>query len=275
MNSRILQGVAHYRRRYDDKNLVPLESEHPAGEIQPPQQTLEATGKRGPSVSLGSWRPRVNAELETAAVLARQRLRQLLDDLRSQGLSQQQIAQRANVPAAYLSQLKHGDRDITELVARRLGDEFDLDFEWLLVRSAVPQRPKAGPAGVWLPLFDQPIEGDPQTHPAWDGASVQVAGPAAARDSLAPRAYVLRFAGPDAEGRLHAGDLVLMAQLPAEAAEIHVVRYRGRLRLARRAPDGRWRRVGDGRPVPTGGVPVGHVVAVIWSDLSRPAVSPQ
>lgn len=210
-----------------------------------------------------------------AAVLALQRLRQLLDELRSQGLSQQQIAQRANIPAAYLSQIKHGDRDITELVARRLGDEFDLDFEWLLGRSAVPQRPKAGLAGIWVPLFHEPIEGEPQTHPAWDGASVQVAGPAAARVSLAPRAYVLRFTGPDAEARLHTGDLVLIAQLAAEAAEIQVVRHRGRLRLARRSPDGRWRHVGDGRSMPTGCVPVGHIVAVIWSDLSGPSVSPQ
>jgi len=202
-----------------------------------------------------------------AAELAHQRLEHLLEELKAQGLSQQQIARRANIPAAYLSQLKNRDRDMTELVARRLGDEFDLDFEWLLGRSSAPQRPTMKSAGPWVPLFDEPIEGEPQSHPRWDGASVQVAGPAAGRLAHAPRAYILRISSPDAERRLHPGDLVLLAQSPAMAAEIHVVRDRGHLLLARHAPHHHWQRVDNGKRLPARSVAVGHCVGIVWSDL--------
>ncbi len=214
----------------------------------------------------------------SSAGLASQRLSDLLELLSRQGLTQIQVASRANLPPQYVSDIKKGRRPMTELVARRLGEEFDVDFHWLLGTSGTMERPKPQssaemsaemPAGSrsWLPLFPNPIEGEPRAHPAWDGTGVEIAGAAAAKLVLSKHPYVLRFGRADIEGRLRSGDLVLVSQASNDDAEIHVVRYRKKCFLARANEEGGWSRVADGNELP-GDCPVtGHCVGVVWSPL--------
>jgi hypothetical protein len=194
-----------------------------------------------------------------------------LRSLDQQGYSQAEIAAKVRIPAQYLSDLKHGRRPMTERIARRFGEAFHMNYQWLLAVSDEfeVRSDFAGNAGggVWLPLFQHPIEGEPRTHPQWDGVGVQLAGVAASRVTLATNPYVLRFGRDDVEGRLQKGDLVLMSQDINPKAEIHVIRHRRRLFLARAGADGARIRVAGGKalesPVPI----VGHCLGVIWSRL--------
>jgi len=211
------------------------------------------------------------------AGLATQRLNDLLELLAGQELTQIQIASRAGLPPQYISDIKKGRRPMTELVARRLGDEFDVDYQWLLGTSGSMERPKPRSAATsaatsfcsssWLPLFPNPIEGEPRAHPGWDGAGIEVAGAAAAKLVVSILPYVLRFGRADIEGRLRKGDLILISQVSNDDAEIHVVRYRKKCFLARANEEGGWSRVADGNKLP-GDCPVtGHCVGVVWSPL--------
>ena len=64
--------------------------------------------------------------------LPARRLVELLQRLGEKGISQAQVARRANVPAQYVSDVRNERRTLTELFARRLAEEFHFDFEWLL-----------------------------------------------------------------------------------------------------------------------------------------------
>jgi transcriptional regulator with XRE-family HTH domain len=70
---------------------------------------------------------------------ANSRLRELLAELSQQFDTQQEIATRAGLTPQLLADLKQGRRPLTELVARRLADEYGVDFAWLLGRSDVKQ----------------------------------------------------------------------------------------------------------------------------------------
>ncbi len=72
--------------------------------------------------------------------LAARRLRELLQSLSDQGISQAQVARRAIVPAQHLSGVKNSRRPLTELFARRLGEEFGVDYYWLLGLQDSPAR---------------------------------------------------------------------------------------------------------------------------------------
>jgi plasmid maintenance system antidote protein VapI len=204
--------------------------------------------------------------------LRQSRLAEFLELQAQQGLTQQEVAARARVNPQYLSDLKHGRRPMTELVARRLGEEFQIHRDWFLGTSSrmdpgVPRPGAAGPGGaaVLVPLFPHPIEGEPRAHPEWDGTSIEVAGAAAARLTLARWPYVVRFDRDDVERRLRAGDLVLVTQEPEDQAEIAVVKYRKRLFLARRSPP-HWVRIANGDKLPKC-VVCGHCLGIVWSAL--------
>lgn len=207
------------------------------------------------------------------AELATQRLNELLTDLLAQGLTQTQIAARAAIPPQYLSDIKRGERPLTELVARRLGEEFDCDYAWLLGASDTMEKPtprsRMGAAGnvVSLPMFPFPIAGDPRQHAAWKGTWIEVAGAAARRIDSATHPYVLEFERDDVLGRLRPGDLVLMSQSPNPDAEIHVVCYRKKYFLARAGEAGGWRRVADGNELPDDCPSVGHCLGIVWAAL--------
>ena len=199
------------------------------------------------------------------------RLIRLLESLGKCGLTQQQIAAKAGLPAQYLSDIKHGRRPMTELVARRLAQAFQVNFEWLLGSSDIQEvsllRPRVG--GAWLPLFSHPVTGDPQGDPGWTGAGVELSGAAAAKVSEAHLPYILQFGHDDVQGRLRAGDLILISQSSDASAAISVVRHQKKLFLARPQPNGTWKRVANGNSLPASCAVVGHCVGIVWSSLMQ------
>ena len=211
--------------------------------------------------------------MDEVAEVRGQRLAALLQKLTEQGYTQQAVASQTGVPAQYLSDLKAGRRSLSELYARRLAEEFDVDHRWLLgettdhEHAVVPGRGRAAERSVWLPVFSDPIEGEPRSQPNWDGSSVEISGAAAAKVLLATQPYVLRFGASDHEGRLRKNDLVLISQAVVESANIHVLRaHRGRF-LARRAENGIWIRLATKDALPATAVPVGHCVGIVWGLL--------
>lgn len=210
-------------------------------------------------------------EVDTLEV-RHERLVQLLDLLVQRGFSQQQVAERAKVPVQYLSDIKNGRRPLGELVARRIGEEFDVNFQWLLGNSNARENPRPLTSKVtggtaWLPLHQHPVEGDPWSHPAWGGTDVQIAGRAVAKLALANKPYVLQFGHDDQEGRLQRGDLVLISQTVSETAAISVVKVRKKLFLARRLKQGTWKRLATEDELPAHSQVVGHCLGVVWSSL--------
>ncbi|MHC4399371.1 MAG: hypothetical protein ACYTG0_06810 [Planctomycetota bacterium] len=98
----------------------------------------------------------------------------------------------------------------------------------------------------------------------WDGSLFEVGGAAAA---AAGRAHQLRLDADDHDGRLRAGDLILISQETSDKAEIGVIRLQGRLVLARKLASGGWRNLATGRRL-TGQVElVGCCIAIVWGPL--------
>lgn len=204
--------------------------------------------------------------------LSAERLSDLLKLLSAQGHTQTQIAQRAALPPQYISDIKQGRRPMTELVARRIGDEFDVNFQWLLGQSDTMEKTAivANEGNrPWLPLFREPIEGEPRSHKKWSGAGLEISGVPAGRIALYTQPYILQYGRDDVQGRLQRGDLILITQEVRETAEIQVVRYRRKLHLARReVADGAWFRVANNNELPADSPVLGHCVGVIWSPIS-------
>ena len=92
----------------------------------------------------------------------------------------------------------------------------------------------SGTQTVWLPVFSNPVSGEPRTLPGWDGSSVEVVGAAAAKALSAQQPYVLRLGADDRRSRLRKNDLILISQAHDADAEIQVLKLRGNLFLARR-----------------------------------------
>jgi hypothetical protein len=208
--------------------------------------------------------------------LAQKRMGELLEILSRQGFTQQEVASRAGLPSQYVSDIKRGRRPMTELVARRLGEQFDVHYQWLMGTSSamMPPRPQASPpasagSAVWVPIFPHPIEDEPRANPKWNGTGVEVSGIAAAQLVLATQPYVLRFGHNDIQGRLRKGDLILISQASSDVAEISVVRHLNKLFLARRNHDGAWERVANGNTLPAASPIKGHCIGVVWSSLCR------
>ncbi|MCE9555386.1 MAG: helix-turn-helix domain-containing protein [Planctomycetes bacterium] len=208
-----------------------------------------------------------------AAGLATQRLNALLELLAEQGFTQIQIAAKGGLPPQYISDIKRGRRPMTELVARRLGEEFDVNFQWLMGTSNSMENPMPrsvaamASSTVWLPLFPHPIEGEARAHPKWGGAGIEVAGIAAAKLVLSKNPYILRFGHNDIQGRLRQGDLILISQVASADAEIHVVHHRKKSFLARATKGGSWSRVANGNVLPSDCPVTGHCVGIVWSSL--------
>jgi transcriptional regulator with XRE-family HTH domain len=214
-------------------------------------------------------------DLPDPAVLARERLADLLAELEREGLSQQQVALRAGLPPQYISNIKHGHRPMTELVARRLAAEFACKYEWLLGTSELKQDlpGSLGPhvSAVRLPILPHPIEGEPHTSPHWDGGLLELAGVALAQLPLLKQPYVLRFGRNDVRERLCKGDLVLVSQGADERAEIWVVKHRGKLFLARRGAAAWERLAGDAKQptmLPLTCPVAGFAVGIVWASLT-------
>jgi len=199
------------------------------------------------------------------------RLIEFLDRLKKQGISQREVAGRAKVSVQYLSDVKGGGRNFTELFARRLTEEFGGDYRWLLGQSDSMEPPRLNVEKTtgdfertMLPVFARPIEGDPQTHRGWDGTTIEVVGAAAARSRNATHPYVLRIVGEDRRGRLRQSDLVLVSQALDADAEIQVVKTTGKAILARAVSTKEWEPLTP-KKIGVGGVePIGHIIGIVW-----------
>lgn len=206
------------------------------------------------------------------AELAVHRLNDLLDEFAQKGDTQTKIATQAGLPPQVLSDVKHGRRPMTELIARRLGEDLHVSHEWLLgvgnTKERVSWSAQPASSARWLPLFTHPIEGEPKTNSDWDGTSVEVVGAAAAKLSLAVHPYVLKFGHNDIGGRLRSGDLALISQTSNADAEISVVRHRKKCFLARRNRDGSWSRVADGDRLPSTVAVLAHCAGLVWSKMA-------
>jgi hypothetical protein len=213
---------------------------------------------------------------ESTADLAipQKRLEKLLQDLARRGLSQNDVARRCKIPAPYLTDLKKGNRPLTELFARRLAEAFGVDHQWLLGEVGTMDSLVVGQevavenlGSMWLPVFPHPIVGEPRSLPKWDGSSVEVCGAEVARARLATHPYILRFGHDDQKGRLRRDDLLLVSQSVEESAEFQVVKHATKAFLARRLGDGQFQRVADGSLLPAGATIVGHVMGIVWAAL--------
>ena len=99
----------------------------------------------------------------------------------------------------------------------------------------------------------------------WDGSLFEVSGAAAAGRAHQP--YLLRLDADDRDGRLRAGDLILIFQEPSDRTEIGVIRLPGRLVLARRLASAGWRNLATGRRLAGKVEPVGCCIAIVWAPL--------
>jgi transcriptional regulator with XRE-family HTH domain len=206
--------------------------------------------------------------------VGRERLQWLLQKLDQQHVSQNEVAKQIGIAPSYLTDVKLGRRPLGELFARRLAEAYRLDYRWLMgdLRGEEPAEigstaTTAGSGSIWVPVLPHPALGSPQAYKAWDGTFFELCGFAAARVRTATYPYILRFGRDDHAGRLTKGDLILVSQATNETAEIQVIKYRNKLYLARRLPDGGWERVAEkGRLVGTV-EPAGHAIGIIWGTL--------
>ena len=165
----------------------------------------------------------------SSATSAAERLHDFLELQANKGLTQNQVATRAGIPPQYLSDIKHQRRPMTELIARRIADEFSYNFEWLLgtsdalVCATTDLAPGKASNSCWVPCFNCPIEGEPRANSKWDGAGIEVAGLAAAKLLHANLPYVLKFGHADHKGRLRKGDLLLISQIRKDQAEYSII----------------------------------------------------
>ena len=120
---------------------------------------------------------------------------------------------------------------------------------------------------VWLPVFSHPVRGHPRSLPDWDGACVEVCGVAAARARTATEPYVLHFLADDHAGRLRKHDLVLISQAVNDLAEIHIIRLRRGMYLARKNSAGYWERLAELGPISEKVEVMGHGLGIVWGPL--------
>lgn len=214
-------------------------------------------------------------ESESDREARRERLRQFLVEMAIIGLTQQAVAARAGVPSQYLSDVKNGRRLLSELLARRLNEEFGVDHVWLMTGEGTMTPPRVPRAEtrpqdaevVMVPIVGQPIVGDPRISLAWDGSLVALTGPPAMKAKQASHAYILRLHHDDFTGRLRKGDLVLISQGNLEFGEIQVIQTRGLPVLARRGKGGAIIPLKNGKAIAAGATVLGTCVCIVWAAL--------
>jgi len=199
------------------------------------------------------------------------RLASLLAQCAAQGVTQAKIAREIGVAPQFFCDLLRHRRPLTELIARRLGDYFKVDYRSLLTpQGSAPQAALASDtfvgSGTCLPILPHPVEGDPKLHRRWNGNYVQVPSVAMQKLVAATDPYVLRYGNPDTEDRLHAGDLVLISQSLNDTAQISVVKTGRKCSLCRRK-NRRWVRLATGEALSSDAVVVGHCLGILWSTL--------
>jgi transcriptional regulator with XRE-family HTH domain len=203
------------------------------------------------------------------------RFREFLRWVKGQGMSQTEVADRLGLPRQYLTNVKNGNRVLTELFARRVADEFGVDHFWLLNGTGTMQRPAVvpqskAPSGVdsiVLPLLTELVSGEPRRSPAWDGAVVSVTGPAVYAVGDSVHSYVYRVSDDDSSGRLKRGDLVLICQGDPKdpPSKLVLLEVGDRPTLAWSTNDGRWKSTRTGRVVSAESKTFGHCLGIVWA----------
>ena len=198
------------------------------------------------------------------------RLVELLELLSTQGISQSQVARRTGVPSQYLTDVRRQRRPLTELFARRLGEEFDFNFRWLLgeeessestcslgaVISGGNKNTDGERSDCWQTAKSSGMEGGP----------LEISGLAAAKAAAAERPYILQLSH-DA-GRLKTGDLVLVAPNQfLDPPELSVVRSGKEILIAEKK-GAKWLRAATRKPLAGKCDIVGHCVAIVWASLT-------
>ena len=120
---------------------------------------------------------------------------------------------------------------------------------------------------VVLPVLTDLTGDEPTESEAWDGSRLKISGAAAVASARATCPYVLRFASNDVDGRLRQRDLILVSQDTTGSFEIAVVKHRGRLALARRDANAKWKLITTGQPLPEKVQPVGQCLGIVWAPL--------
>jgi len=211
-----------------------------------------------------------NSSQEDRQTLCTERFRQVLGELSEKGINQIQVGARTGMPPQYISDVKSGTRNVSELFARRISQEFGYDYLWLRGEGSSPQpRPALPPSDgkrIVLPLLPHPVKGIPEEFPHWDGAVIEVCGVAVIAAKKAEKPYVLKYDRTDPQGLLHKGDLLLISQKTSEQATIGVVGANGKYFLSRRNQAGQWERVAPGI-LPAKGKLIGHCVGILWRNL--------
>ena len=202
----------------------------------------------------------------------RQRLHTVLQRLQELGTTQAEVARCVGIASQYLSDVKAGRKPVTKLFALRLNACYGLDQQWLMQGGNPPPLffgldpgPDSRSLLIELSVFDQPICGDPGSHP--HTGTETVSGPAAQRADHAKEPYLLRFAGKDPQGGLRQNDLILISQRVNRKAKIQVVRQRQELVLARKTAQGTWQRVDDGQSLGRKVEVVGICLGIVWRQL--------
>ncbi len=209
---------------------------------------------------------------ESSSVPAKnRRLAEFLRKLAKQGAKQQEIARRLNVPPSYLSDVKLGRKTLSDTFARAFCSEFDVGLDWLLDGTGSQVRPQVeaapSPSGpVLIPIFYQPVEGDPQGVKTWDGSRVELSGAAATRALRGQHPYVLRSPIDDKLGRIRRNDLILVDQNTVEPTSVVVVRDRDKSHLARQSEQG-YRSVESGRVMRGKPNVIGVCLGIVWASL--------
>ena len=193
------------------------------------------------------------------------------------GISQTEVATRLGVPRQYVTNIKAGNRVLTELFARRVAEEFDVDHLWLLRGTGAGITPRPSVASqqetssatgtILLPLLAELVSGEPCRSPSWDGALVSITGPALRAAGDSSHSYVYRATDDGSTGRFKRGDLLLICQGNPESppSQLVLLELGDRPTLAWRTDDGRWKSAFTGRAVSTKAKVIGHGVGMIWS----------
>lgn len=204
---------------------------------------------------------------DSRAAIRCSRLNELLARLARQGFTQQAVATQAGVPNSYISDIKAGRRNLSELFARRLGEEFNENYQWLLGLSDVQNAPQIAERSGQLAAVGELLEGSLQHSACWDGSFVAISPAVQQRAALASNPYLLRLNHADTAGRLRAGDLILISQTVNPAAEVQVVKQQQKLLLARQIAEHGWQAVNPQVELTGQADAIGHCVGIVWGQL--------
>jgi transcriptional regulator with XRE-family HTH domain len=206
---------------------------------------------------------------------AAQRVNHLIALLAEKGLTQREIAERAGVPSQYLSDVKQGRRPLGELFARRLGEEFGIEYRWLLFGGGAsggsnePSAASSHDERCLVPLLAMLPGGSPREAKGWDGSVIELFGLAAVAAQNARGPYVYRVQRNERTGRLRKGDLILVSQVVSDEPGFCVVRVSRRIVLAHTDQKQRTVDAYTGRRLPKDACVIGSCLALVWGGLGR------